>query len=125
MGAVFGSDLLGYSGAGPLACVAAAFVAISCWSKTGWDIEDNPAATAFEIFWQICQPVLFGITGARIRLNEIDGHIILTVLGVITAGIVIRMLVTVVVGIGSKLNFKEKVFVSIPWMCKAIVQVNN
>ncbi|CAH1173995.1 unnamed protein product [Phaedon cochleariae] len=122
MGAVFGSDLIGYGGAGPLACVAAAFVAITCWSRNDWDIEDNPAATAFEIFWMIFQPILFGITGARIKLHELDGNVVLLALGMLLASGLMRMLVTGVIGIGCSLNLKEKVFVSIAWMCKAIVQ---
>lgn len=123
--AVFTSEIIGYGGAGPLGCVSAAFVALSCWSKQGWEIEDNPAATAFEIFWMICQPVLFGIAGARIKLNELNGSVVSISVGILVTGVVIRMLVTTLVGIGCKLNLKEKIFVAIAWMCKAIVQVIN
>lgn len=125
MVAVFTSEIIGYGGAGPLGCVSAAFVALSCWSKQGWEIEDNPAATAFEIFWMICQPVLFGIAGARIKLNEINGNVVSISLGILVTGVVVRILVTTLVGIGCKLNLKEKIFVAIAWMCKAIVQVTN
>ncbi|PSN54242.1 hypothetical protein C0J52_09244 [Blattella germanica] len=38
--AVLGSEGIGYGGAGPLACVAAAFVSVYFWTKQGWDIED-------------------------------------------------------------------------------------
>jgi hypothetical protein len=34
--AVLGSSLVGYSGAGPLACIVAAFVACSGWKMQGW-----------------------------------------------------------------------------------------
>lgn len=33
---VFGSQLINFSGAGPLACITSAFVACSCWKKMGW-----------------------------------------------------------------------------------------
>ncbi|CAH2019986.1 unnamed protein product, partial [Acanthoscelides obtectus] len=122
MGAVFGGGLVGYGGAGPLACVAAGFVAIYMWSKIGWDVADNPAATAFEIFWMIFQPILFGITGARVKVNDLKPELLGLCLGVLITGIVIRMVITICLGIGCKLNNKEKVFVSIAWMCKAIVQ---
>lgn len=121
---VFGSELIGYGGAGPLACVAAAFVSLVCWSRSGWEIDDNPAATAFEIFWMIFEPILFGITGAQIKINELDPQIVSIGIGCLVAGVVIRILATIVLGIGCKLNLKEKIFVSLALMAKATVQVN-
>lgn len=122
--AVFGSELLGYEGAGPLGAVTAAFVCSVYWSNQGWDIEDNPAATAFEIFWIIFQPILFGVTGAQIKIAELDGTIVAIGVGILVFGIVIRILATIVMGIGCKLNLKEKLFVALCWMSKATVQVN-
>ncbi|KAJ8929708.1 hypothetical protein NQ314_017582 [Rhamnusium bicolor] len=122
MVSVFGSELLGYGGAGPLGCVAAAFVALVFWSKQGWDVEDNPAATAFDIFWMIFQPILFGVTGARVKLNDLDGGVVSIGVGVLVAGVIIRMIATVLVGVRCGLNLKEKIFVSICWMCKGMVQ---
>lgn len=120
---VFGSELLGYGGAGPLGCVAAAFVSLCCWSRQGWEIEDNPAATAFEIFWMIFEPILFGVTGAQVKLKELDGAVVFIGVGIIVAGVVIRILATILIGIGCKLNLKEKIFVALSWMSKATVQV--
>ncbi|XP_018579862.1 sodium/hydrogen exchanger 9B2 [Anoplophora glabripennis] len=125
MAAVFGSELLGYGGAGPLGCVASAFVALCFWTKQGWDVEDNPAATSFEIFWMIFQPILFGVTGARVRINELEGSVVCLAVAVLVAGVVIRILGTVLISTGCGLNLKEKVFVSICWMCKAMVQVRH
>lgn len=123
--AVFGSELIGYGGAGPLGCVAAAFVCLVFWSRQGWEIEENPAATAFHIFWMIFEPILFGITGASIKLNELDGNVVGVCLGILSIAAVIRILATVVVGIGCKLNLKEKFFVAFSLMAKATVQVIN
>ncbi|KAJ3654391.1 hypothetical protein Zmor_013581 [Zophobas morio] len=122
MVSVFGSELIGYGGAGPLGCVAAAFVSIYFWSKHGWEIEDNPAGTAFEIFWMIFEPILFSITGAQVKLDELDPHIVSIGLGILIASAVVRMVVTAVLGIGCKLNLKEKSFVAIALMSKATVQ---
>ncbi|GLV42490.1 Na[+]/H[+] hydrogen antiporter 1 [Carabus blaptoides fortunei] len=119
---VFGSELIGFGGAGPLGCVAAAFVSLVCWTNQGWDIEDNPAATAFEIFWMIFEPVLFGITGAQIKLNELESNTVTIGIGCMVGGIIIRILCTILLGIGCKLNLKEKIFVSLSWMAKATVQ---
>lgn len=123
--AVFGSELIGYEGGGPLGAISAGFVCSVVWSKQGWEIDDNPAATAFEIFWIIIQPVLFGVTGASLKLKELDGNFVLLGMGILIAGIVIRILSTTVIGIGSKLNFKEKIFVAFCWMSKATVQVSH
>ncbi|VEN37222.1 unnamed protein product [Callosobruchus maculatus] len=120
--AVFGSELIGYGGAGPLGCVSAAFVSLVFWCKQGWEIEDNPAATAFEIFWMIFEPILFGLTGASIKINELDGPVVSICVGILLVAILIRMLSTVVCGIGCKLNLKEKLFVAFACMSKATVQ---
>lgn len=122
--AVFGSELIGYEGGGPLGAISAGFVCSVVWSKQGWEIDDNPAATAFEIFWIIIQPVLFGVTGAALKLSELDGNFVLLGIGILIAGIVIRIFATTIMGIGCRLNFKEKIFVSFCWMSKATVQVS-
>lgn len=120
---VFGSELIGYGGAGPLACVAAAFTCLVCWTRQGWEIEENPAATAFEIFWMIFEPILFGITGAQIKFSELDGTIVSIGVGILIAAFLIRMVVTIVVAIGCNYNLKEKVFIAFALMAKATVQV--
>lgn len=122
--AVFGSEAVGYGGAGPLGVVSAAFFSLVYWHKQGWDIEDNPAATAFQIFWMIFEPILFGLTGAQIKISELEPRIVSIGIGCLIAGVVIRMFVTFLVGIGCKLNLKEKIFVGMALMAKATVQVN-
>lgn len=122
---VFGSELVGFGGSGPLACVAAAFVSLCFWSKTGWEIEENPAATAFEIFWMIFEPILFGITGSSIKFNQLEGNTVWICVGILITGIVTRLVGTVILGIGCHFNLKEKIFVAIACMAKATVQVNR
>lgn len=70
--AVFGSEIIGFEGAGPLAVVFAAFTSSYYWCKQGWELEDNPVATAFEIFWMVFEPILFGITGATVKVFNIN-----------------------------------------------------
>lgn len=82
----------------------------------------NPVATSFEIFWMIFEPILFGVTGAQIKINELEGRTVYLGLSCLLAGIVIRIGATVLCGIGSKLNLKEKVFIALSWMAKATVQ---
>ncbi|KAK2587218.1 hypothetical protein KPH14_002958 [Odynerus spinipes] len=120
--AVFGSEAIELGGAGPLAVVAAAFVSCYFWQKDGWEVDDNPVATSFEIFWMIFEPILFGITGTQIKIAELKGKTVYLGIGCLVAGIVIRIIVTILVGIRSKLNTKEKVFIALSWMAKATVQ---
>lgn len=74
---MFGSDYIGYGGAGPLGCVTAAFTALVVWSKQGWEIEENPASEGFEILWMFFEPILFAVTGAQIKFYELDGTVVL------------------------------------------------
>lgn len=120
--AVLGSEVVGLGGAGPLGCIAAAFLSVYAWSKQGWDVEDNPVATAFEIFWMIFEPILFGLTGTQIKMAEMDPHEVLWVFLALLAAIVLRMVVTVFIAFGAKLNMKEKIFCAISLMAKASVQ---
>ncbi|CRL01326.1 CLUMA_CG014448, isoform A [Clunio marinus] len=120
--AIYGSELIHYKGAGPLAVVFAAFVSNYFWCKQGWDLEDNPVATAFEIFWMIFEPILFGITGAAVKFNELDSNVVIYGLASLLASGLLRALLTIGIAIGDKLNMKEKVFVSIAVSAKATVQ---
>ena len=70
----------------------------------------------------IFEPILFGITGTQIKISELEGSTVYLSIGCLVAGIVIRIIATILVGIGSKLNLKEKVFIAFSWMAKATVQ---
>ncbi|KAL0105705.1 hypothetical protein PUN28_015873 [Cardiocondyla obscurior] len=120
--AVFGSEAIELGGAGPLAVVAAAFVSCYFWQQEGWDVDNNPVATSFEIFWMIFEPILFAFTGMQIKIEELEGKTVYLGLSCLIAGIVVRIGATVLVGIGSKLNLKEKIFIALSWMAKATVQ---
>lgn len=67
--AIFGSEKIGFEGAGPLGVVFAAFISNYFWCQQGWEVEDNPVSTGFEIFWMIFEPILFGITGAAVKVS--------------------------------------------------------
>uniref|UniRef100_A0A1I8MUZ4 Cation/H+ exchanger transmembrane domain-containing protein n=1 Tax=Musca domestica TaxID=7370 RepID=A0A1I8MUZ4_MUSDO len=120
--AIYGSEEIGYEGAGPLAAVFAAFVSNLFWCKQGWEVEDNPVSTAFEIFWMIFEPILFGITGSTVKINELDPDIVSVGVGCIIGAAVLRILCTAGIAFGDRLNVKEKFFVALSWMSKATVQ---
>ncbi|KAF4525624.1 hypothetical protein B566_EDAN001223 [Ephemera danica] len=120
--AVFGSDEIGFGGAGPLGVILAAYVSGCIWTAEGWEVEENPVAIAFEVFWLIFEPILFGLTGTQIDFAQLDPELMwLAILCIIVAA-AIRIVSTIVIAIGSKLNLKEKIFISFSWMAKATVQ---
>lgn len=112
--AVYGSEEIGFEGAGPLGVVFAAFCSNYFWCQQGWEIEDNPVGTAFEIFWMFFEPILFGITGAAIKINELDPHIVTIGTGILLCAVVLRLVVTFMIACGDGLNMKEKVCVQLP-----------
>ncbi|XP_055714049.1 sodium/hydrogen exchanger 9B2 isoform X2 [Phlebotomus papatasi] len=120
--AVFGSEMIGFEGAGPLAVVFAAFTSNYFWCQQGYDMEDNPVSTAFEIFWMIFEPILFGITGAAVKISELDPEMVYLGLGCLVTSGVIRILSTIAIAFGDGLNWKEKIFVGLSWSAKATVQ---
>lgn len=119
---VLGSEEIGWGGAGPLAVIAFAFIAGKNWSEQGWELEDNPVATAFEIFWMFFEPMLFGVTGAQVVIAELEPHLVLVGGGILVACAILRAMVTSASAVRSNLNMKEKIFVGLAWMAKATVQ---
>ncbi|XP_046961854.1 sodium/hydrogen exchanger 9B2-like isoform X2 [Vanessa cardui] len=119
---VLGSEEIGWGGGGPLAVIAFAFVACKEWVEQGWELDDNPVATAFEIFWMFFEPMLFAITGAQVVIADLPPHLVLVGGGIIITCIVVRALLTSISAVRSNLNMKEKIFVGLAWMAKATVQ---
>lgn len=107
--AIFGSEIVGYEGAGPLGVVFAAFCSNYFWCKQGWSVEDNPVGTAFEIFWMIFEPILFGVTGASIKIRDLDPQVVQIAAAILAAGVILRICATVAIAFGDGLNLKEKV----------------
>nr|CAD7260471.1 unnamed protein product [Timema shepardi] len=128
--AVFGSQMVDYSGAGPLASIVAAFVACCGWKLEGWTssffnsifLLQNPVEDTFSTFWKVFQPILFGLIGTEIDFNQLDSQTIALGLGVLFVGLTVRVLVCFLVTLGGTLNFKERFFVTIAWFPKATVQ---
>ncbi|XP_032529939.1 sodium/hydrogen exchanger 9B2 isoform X2 [Danaus plexippus] len=119
---VLGSEEIGWGGSGPLAVIAFSFVACKQWVDQGWELEDNPVATAFEIFWMFFEPMLFSVTGAQIVIADLQPQLVLVVAGIVITCVVLRAALTSVTAVRSNLNMKEKIFVGLAWMAKATVQ---
>ncbi|XP_046675876.1 sodium/hydrogen exchanger 9B2-like isoform X3 [Homalodisca vitripennis] len=119
--AVLGAELVGFPGAGPLACITASFVGCVCWKVQGWS-SHNPVSNVFGKVWLILQPMLFGLIGAEIDLKELRLETISSGLAVIFGALVIRVICCCFVLLGGNLNMKEMLFVNLAWLPKATVQ---
>lgn len=119
---LFGSEAVGFAGAGPLGCVVTAFVANWGWKAQGWTDETNPVSENFAVLWTIFYPFLFGLIGNEIDLYFLDLKIVGLGIACLAVSLTARILISVVAASGGKLNLKEKLFVSLAWFPKATVQ---
>ncbi|OWA52319.1 Mitochondrial sodium/hydrogen exchanger 9B2 [Hypsibius exemplaris] len=119
---IIGSKAVGFSGAGALGCLTAAFVAGHRWKTPGWDVERVKSSTVFLYLWTVCQPVLFGLIGAEVVFARIQPATVGLGTAVLVIGLVVRMIFTMVAVTGSGMNLKEKLFTAIAWIPKATVQ---
>lgn len=62
------------------------------------------------------------INSILFQIDELDAHIVTMGIACLVAGVILRILATVAIAFGDKLNLKEKVFVALSWMAKATVQ---
>ncbi|KAI5636655.1 sodium/hydrogen exchanger family domain-containing protein [Phthorimaea operculella] len=119
---MLGFEEIGWGGAGPLAVITFAFIACKNFSELGWEFEDNPVVTAFEILWMFFEPMLFAVTGAQVVISDLEVHLVLKGGGIMILCAVLRAALTSLCAIRSNLNLKEKIFVGFSWMAKATVQ---
>ncbi|KAF6215493.1 hypothetical protein GE061_010247 [Apolygus lucorum] len=122
LGAVLGSEKIHYGGAGPLACITSAFVASFAWKNQGWSNSYHPVADNFSTVWLFIQPVLFGLIGAEIDLLALHSETIAMGFIVVFGALIIRFAACVLCVLGTKLNWKEILFVNLAWLPKATVQ---
>ncbi|XP_010215382.1 PREDICTED: mitochondrial sodium/hydrogen exchanger 9B2 [Tinamus guttatus] len=114
MFAVFGSIRFGFPGSGGLCTLAVLYTMLQ---KA---VEKNVA-----VAWNVFQPFLFGLIGAEVSVMSLRPETVglcVTTLGI---ALIVRILVTFLMVCFAGFNFKEKVFVSLAWMPKATVQVNQ
>ncbi|GIY80960.1 hypothetical protein CDAR_70941 [Caerostris darwini] len=115
----FVSKRVDMAGAGALACVSLAFVASLKWRAHSEQFM--PITWITGSIWTLIEPFLFGLIGAEITIGSLKDNLGYAVLAVML-GVVFRFLSTFFALLGSKLNLKEKTFVSASWLSKATVQ---
>nr|XP_055045484.1 sodium/hydrogen exchanger 9B2 isoform X3 [Misgurnus anguillicaudatus] len=64
---VFAGHAVGLAGAGGLCTLVLAFI-----SGLGWAEQKAPVAAVVSRFWDVCQPLLFGLIGAEINISSLS-----------------------------------------------------
>ncbi|XP_054897115.1 sodium/hydrogen exchanger 9B2 [Poeciliopsis prolifica] len=115
--AVFGSNVAGIPGSGGLCTLVLSFLA-----GLGWGEEKAHVEEVISWAWYVFQPLLFGLIGAEIRVNELEGLTVGLGISSMLIALVFRVLFTFVCVSRAGFNLKEKVFIALAWMPKATVQ---
>lgn len=117
---IFASTQLEFSGSGPLGVLVLAAVA-------GYRFREYPhicdsLVGNLDKLWSFLAVFLFSLIGADVKVTNIDGNIVLSIVAVLLIGLLLRMVTTYCCLFSGGLNFKEKVFICIGWVSKAAVQ---
>ncbi|OCT99933.1 sodium/hydrogen exchanger 9B2 isoform X2 [Xenopus laevis] len=115
--AVFGSLYFGFPGSGGLCTLVMAFLAGIGWSTDKTVVEDIIA-----VFWDIFQPLLFGLIGAEISVASLKPQTVGLCIATLLIALIIRICISFLMVCFSGFNLKEKIFISLAWMPKATVQ---
>lgn len=115
--AVFGSAVAGFPGSGGLCTILLAFL-----GGIGWGAGKTRVEEVVSWMWDICQPLLFGLIGAEIRISAMEGHAVGLGIASLLIALLVRVLFTFVCVLCAGFNMKEKLFIALAWMPKATVQ---
>lgn len=114
---VFAGHAVGLAGAGGLCTLVLAFI-----SGLSWAEQKAPVAAVVSRFWDVCQPLLFGLIGAEINISSLSVYTVGLGVATLSVGLLVRMSMTFIVVLFAGFNVKEKIFISLAWMPKATVQ---
>lgn len=115
--AVFGSDLASVPGAGALGCLTLAFIA-----GYGWKDSKKSVAETMNYLWLLFEPLLFGLIGAEVLLDDVELSALGLGLLTLFIGLLVRTIVSGLAVTRAGLNAKEIMFVAVAWLPKATVQ---
>jgi len=115
---LFGSNEIKFPGAGALGVLALAATASYGWGETA----KQPVEKVFGVLWTIFQPLLFGLIGAEVGIEYLDGNLVGKAIGTLVIGLILRTIVTYIAVLGNNMSLKERFFCTIAWLPKATVQ---
>ncbi|KAH9643069.1 hypothetical protein HF086_018422 [Spodoptera exigua] len=104
-------------GWGGTACNA---TAAHYWAKSGWKLNNNPAATAYRIMWSSVEPALFAFTGTFFVIHPSISKLMLVGFGILFVCLAVRLIVAYLVC--TTLTVRERLFVCCTWVPKSIVE---
>ncbi|KAL3831361.1 hypothetical protein ACJMK2_023114 [Sinanodonta woodiana] len=122
MVALFGSSNIGLPGAGPLGCLTTATVAAYRWRKRRKPNELEEITNVVDLAFLIVQHLLFGLIGAAMNISDIQPSTVGLGIATLLIGLCARSAVSFMVTLGTDLNKKEQIFVSLAWLSKATLQ---
>ncbi|XP_074132313.1 sodium/hydrogen exchanger 9B1 isoform X1 [Sminthopsis crassicaudata] len=115
--AVIGSNRIGLHAAGGLTAIVLTFVSAIQWNHEKVKVQKIIAGT-----WQIFQPLLFGLVGAEVSVENLESNTIGICVGTLSLSLLARIFVTFFLVCFAGFSFKEKIFVALAWIPKATVQ---
>jgi len=115
---MFGSNLIGFGGAGALGVLTMAATACMGWG----DKAKEPIDGVCGILWDVFQPLLFGLIGAEVKIAYLEKELIGKAMAVLAIGLILRCTATYIMVLGNGYNVKEKLFCVVTWLPKATVQ---
>ncbi|XP_038060372.1 sodium/hydrogen exchanger 9B2-like [Patiria miniata] len=114
---LFGFAQAEFTGAGAMGCLILPFVAAQ-----GWGRSKEPVNKIVGVIWTLFEPILFGIIGAAVSVEYLDGNTVGYGIAIMVIGLIIRTIVTYLVVCKAGLTIKAKVFAALAWLPKATVQ---
>lgn len=115
--AVFSSMYFGFPGSGGLCTLVMAFLA-----GRGWASKKAEVQKIIAVAWDIFQPLLFGLIGAKVSIASLRPETVGLCVATLGIAVLIRILTTFLMVCFAGFNVKEKIFISFAWLPKATVQ---
>merc|ERR1712135_152750 len=110
-----------FKGAASLAVLIHCVVSVRCW---GPDVSKKVSSTFTEVWNHLAQPLLFGLVGTQVQVNQMKEKELLTALAILAVSLTWRLCVTFIAVSGAGLRKKERLFVAVGWLPKATVQAS-
>jgi len=116
-----GFDVIDFKGASSLAVLIQCGLAVRAW---GPDVSKTVSSTFTEVWNHLAQPLLFGLVGTQVQVNQMKEKELLTALAILAVSLTWRLCVTFIAVSGAGLRKKERLFVAVGWLPKATVQAS-
>uniref|UniRef100_A0A8D8B9Q4 Mitochondrial sodium/hydrogen exchanger 9B2 n=2 Tax=Culex pipiens TaxID=7175 RepID=A0A8D8B9Q4_CULPI len=118
--AIVGSRTIGYPSAGNVGCISTAFVASALWKRRA-DFATSEVSLYTGLFWKFWKIVSFALVGKEVRLELLQDEVALYGLVILLVAAVFRLLFSFLSTLGSNLDWREKMYVTVSGLPKSMV----